>query len=134
MDGTWKQAVTAVEKQRPLVRNAAFVAQSVPSVMQAGKSYAVSITMRNTGTTNWGWEGYKLGSQVPADSTIWGTGRATLNTSPSEIVLPGQTKTFAFTVTAPSTPGTYPFQWRVLQEGVEWFGTASPLLQVSVVQ
>lgn len=130
--GRWKPAGGAVQQQRPIVRNAQFLSQSVPTVMQAGKTYSVSITMKNTGNTNWGWEGYKLGSQYPADNSRWGPARVLLNSNPSEIVLPGQSKTFSFNVTAPSTPGSYPFQWKMLQEGVAWFGANTPAVQVTV--
>jgi hypothetical protein len=35
---------------------------------------------------------------------------------------PGQNVTFNFNVTAPSTPGMYNFQWKMVQDFVEWFG------------
>ena len=130
--GNWKPVGSVIEQQRPVVRNAQFLSQSVPTTMSVGQSYRVSISFKNTGNTNWGWDGYKLGSQNPTDNMRWGTGRVLLNTSPSEIVLPGQTKTFSFNVTAPSTPGTYPFQWQMLQEGKAWFGDMTPVVQVKV--
>jgi hypothetical protein len=34
--------------------------------------------------------------------------------------------TFNFNITAPSAVGYYHFQWRMLQESVEWFGAATP--------
>jgi NTE family protein len=48
-------------------------------------------------------------------------------------VAPGQEATFPFTVSAPPPPGAL-FQWRALQEGVEWFGAISPGIQVSVAE
>jgi hypothetical protein len=131
VNGVWKAAGGVIGQQRPLTRNSEFVSQSVPATMQAGHVYPVSITLKNTGNTNWGSEGYKLGSQNPADNTRWGLARVLLNSNPSEIVLPGQTKTFTFNVTAPSPPGSYPFQWQVLQEGVAWFG-ATTSAQITV--
>ena len=115
----------------PPYNDAAYVSQSVPSPMCTGKSYSVSVTMRNTGTTTWTAAGnYRLGSQNPQDNTIWGTGRVFL--SGSDSIGPGASKTFAFTVTAPSTPGTYNFQWRMVQDGVEWFGGYTPNVAVTV--
>lgn len=38
----------------------------------------------------------------------------------------------SFTVTAPSTPGTYNFQWRMLQECIVWFGDLTPNVAVNV--
>jgi hypothetical protein len=112
------------------VSNAAFVRQSVPATMVTGQSYGVSVTMRNTGTSTWipsGSNRFRLGSQNPQDNTVWGSSRREL---PGE-VLPGAEVTFEFTVTAPS-PGTYYFQWRMLQELIAWFGAPSPAVAVNV--
>ncbi|MDO8682740.1 MAG: glycosyl hydrolase, partial [Armatimonadota bacterium] len=46
---------------------------------------------------------------------------------------PGQQKTFTFIVTAPSTAGTYNFQWRMVQDGVQWFGDLTPNVAVTVI-
>jgi Ig-like domain from next to BRCA1 gene len=107
----------------------AYIAQSVPTTMVAGLAYAVSVTMRNTGTDTWTQAGaYRLGSQNPQDNGTWGLGRVDVPTS----VGPGQQVTFNFSVTAPATPGTYNFQWRMLQEGVTWFGDFTPNQIVTV--
>ena len=114
--------------------NAAFVSQSVPTTMTAGQSYNVSVTMRNTGTNTWtSANNHMLGTQNPQDNTTWGNtalgfGRVSLPSS----VFPGSQVTFNFTVTAPSTPGTYNFQRRMLQHLVEWFGDFTPNVVVSV--
>ncbi len=47
-------------------------------------------------------------------------------------VAPGQQVTLNFTVTAPSTSGSYNFQWRMVHDGVVWFGDTSPNVLVSV--
>ena len=104
--------------------NAAFVSQNVPAGMAPGQTYAVSVTMQNTGTTTWTAAGaYRLGSQNPQDNTTWGTNRVSLPSGSS--VAPGANVTFSFNVTAPATKGTYNFQWRIVQDGVEWFGALS---------
>jgi len=71
-----------------------------------------------------------LGSQNPQDNWNWGNNRAYLSAGDS--IAPGQSKTFSFTITAPATPGTYNFQWRMLQEGIEWFGDYSQNRAISV--
>jgi hypothetical protein len=106
---------------------AQFVSQSVPSVMEAGQSYAVSVRMRNGGSTTWG-SGYFLGSQNPHDNFVWGMNRAALGAT----VAPGQERSITWTITAPATPGQYNFQWRVLREGVEWFGETTQNVPVQV--
>jgi hypothetical protein len=97
----------------------------------AGHIYPVSITMKNTGITTWtsaGSNPQRLGSQSPQDNTIWGLGRVNV----PQIVPPGTSATLNFTVTAPSTPGTRSFQWRMVQEGITWFGDFTPLIDYVV--
>jgi hypothetical protein len=112
------------------VNGATFETQSVPTTMVAGESYAVSVRMRNSGTTTWtSSDFYRLGSQNPQDNRTWGIGRVEL---PVASVAPGASTSFTFTVTAPAAPGTHNFQWRVLRENVEWFGDFSPNVAVTV--
>jgi subtilisin family serine protease len=106
-----------------------FVSQSVPTAMTGGEAYTVTIKMKNIGNTTWqAGTGYKLGSQNPQDNTRWGTSRAVL----TDPVPPGGTAVFTFTVWAPGKAGSYNFQWRMLREGVEWFGPSTPNLVISV--
>jgi hypothetical protein len=111
--------------------NAQFISQSVPSSMVGGQSYAVSVTMKNTGASAWtAEEGYRLGSQNPHDNSNWGANRVYMTSG--ESVAPGQSKTFYFSVKAPGSPGTYNFQWRMLRESVEWFGDTTTNVPVNV--
>lgn len=113
------------------LNNAQFISQSVPTSMVAGQRYPVSVTMKNTGTSTWtAANNYRLGSQNPQDNLRWGTGRVYL--SPSDSIKPGANKTFYFTITAPSTPGTYNFQWKMLRENVQWFGAYTTNTKITV--
>ncbi len=106
---------------------------NVPATMLPGETAAVSVTMQNTGNTTWDnnpSHPYSLGSQNPQDNTTWGLDRISVGGTP---VQPGETKTFTFSITAPSTPGNYNFQWRMVQDGVEWFGAPSTNAILSVV-
>ena len=106
--------------------NAAFVSQGVPTTMAPGSFYNVLVTMRNTGAGPWSFDTkHKLGSANPRDNTRWGFTRINLTNATANIVNPGEIQTFNFRVKAPTTPGTYNFQWQMLQELVGWFGTAS---------
>jgi hypothetical protein len=108
--------------------NAEFVSQTVRTTMYAGEGYAVSVTMRNTGNSTWPANSIiKLGSQNPQDNMTWGMSRVQLTQS----VPPGGQVTFNFTVSAPG-PGKWNFQWRMVQEGVEWFGALTPNVVVTV--
>lgn len=108
---------------------AQFISQSVKSVMTASEFTTVSITMKNTGTTTWKTgTNYWLGSQNPQDNMTWGMNRVVL---PNDVP-PGATVTFTFDVFAPAKSGTFNFQWRMVQDGVEWFGPLTPNVAVSV--
>lgn len=114
--------------------NAGFVSQQVPTALLAGSSYTVQVVMRNTGTQNWtaaGANPIRLGSINPTDNTIWGMHRVGLATG--ETVAPGATKTFNFIVRAPIAPGTYNFQWKMVEEGRAWFGAATANVSVRVI-
>ena len=113
-------------------QRAVCIGQSAPpSPALAGHSYPVSVTMMNTGITTWTFKGpnpQRLGSQNPQDNTVWGVSRVDV----PGIVPPGTAAAFMFTVTAPLTPGVRPFQWRMVQEGITWFGDFSPEIDDSV--
>ncbi len=115
----------------PTQNGATFVSQNVPAIMPVGSAQTVSVTMRNTGTSIWASAGgYRLGSRNPQNNTTWGRNRVELN--PGEVIFPNQTKTFTFTVVAPATPGTYNFQWQMVQDGVAWFGASSDTVVITV--
>jgi hypothetical protein len=102
-------------------RDAQVISSTFPTSMVAGQSYSVAIRMKNTGTNTWtAANSYRLGATGSAAS--FGVGRAYLPAGTS--VGPGQEYTFTFTVTAP-TAGTYSAGYRMLQEGVAWFGQTS---------
>lgn len=109
---------------------AAFVSQVVPATMIPGQSYSISVTFKNTGVGNWTTAShFSLGSQNPQDNNIWQTsGRIPL---PGDVV-PGSSVTFQFVAKAPSSSGTFNFQWRMVQDGVEWFGDFTPNLAIIV--
>ncbi|GDY23502.1 hypothetical protein LBMAG56_48490 [Verrucomicrobiota bacterium] len=112
-----------------LANDAWFIAQSVPATMVVGQLYDVTVTMRNNGANAWtAAELYRLSSQRPEENDTWGTSRVELEqTTPS-----GANATFRFTVTAPPAPGLYDFQWRMIQDGVAWFGEFSSNVVVQV--
>ncbi|MDO8470775.1 MAG: Ig-like domain-containing protein [bacterium] len=88
----------------------------------------VSVTMKNTGDTTWSkGAGYALGSQNPRDNNIWGGW-----TGLSRDVTPGDQFEFVRYTTTPSVPGTYNFQYQMVQDGVEWFGPQTPNVAVQV--
>ncbi len=105
--------------------DAQFISQSTPTI-NPGESFDFSITFKNTGTKTWtAGDLYRLGSQAPHDNTIW---QATNRIALPHDVAPGEEVTFTATLTAPSTEGVYVIQWRMVQDGVEWFGERSEII------
>ncbi len=109
------------------INKAHFIDQNVPSQMEAGKTYNVSLRMNNAGNTTWSpAAGYALGALN--DSTVWGSHRLAL---PGDIG-PGATAVINAQLRAPTTPGVYNFQWQMVQDGVEWFGVYTSNVAVTV--
>jgi RHS repeat-associated protein len=133
--GTFRTPVDALRPppppgEDPPYNDALFSSQSVPTTMTAGAVYTVTVNMVNNGTTTWtSAQSYKLGSRNPYDNVIWSGSRVAMAGN----VYPGQTAVFTFNVAAPSTAGSYNFQWAMVQDGVEWFGPASDNVVVNVV-
>jgi len=99
--------------------------------MQTGQRYDVSVTMQNTGETIWSRvQQYTLMAQSPQNNVTWGFNRVSL---PVDTIAPGQATTFGFQVIAPSSPGTYVFQWGMQREGYGSFGPGSAPVTVTVV-
>jgi len=113
-----------------LTNSAVFVSQIVPTTLAPGETTEVSITMKNNGTTIWTTDKFKLGSQNPQDNSNWGLLRVSLNNN--ETITQNEEKTFTFNITAPSTTGTYNFQWKMLEPGIAWFGGTSTNVQIQV--
>jgi hypothetical protein len=93
------------------------------------------VTMRNIGTAAWppdlgGGRQFRLGSQSPQDNSTWGLARVGV---PHEVEA-GSEVTFNFSITAPPSAGSYNFSWRMVQDEVEWFGSYSQTVVLSVGQ
>lgn len=109
--------------------NAQWIGHLIPSTMIAGKPYDVRVDMRNTGNVKWELGEVFLGTQNPQDNFIWGAHRVWL---PSRIE-PNQTAIMVFSVMAPSTPGVYNLQGRMVGDHGNWFGDYSPNVAVNVI-
>jgi hypothetical protein len=98
----------------------------IPSAMFAGASTTFTVTVQNTGTATWD-DNYRLGAvdDQAGDAfkfvnTMPDPGRVHL--SPGTTVSPGSTYTFSFPAIAPPTNQTYDVKFRMVHEGVNWFG------------
>lgn len=90
----------------------------------AGEKFTATVSIKNTGASTWNsGQGFFLGSQKPQDNLTWGLSRVPLPTNVvPPAVKPDKNAKFTISATAPARPGTYPFAWRMLQEGKTWFG------------
>lgn len=139
--GTGKQTITVnfiqftadVQKQATAqllvgvsvaANDAACVSLNAPASVQTGQSFAASITVRNTGLNTWQPQSvdpvtyYGL-TTWPWPPSVWGGNN--WNMVPASIA-PGQTASFNVTMVAPSSPGSQTLSYRMLQQGVGWFG------------
>ncbi len=110
------------------VNRAQFRWQTVPSSMTAGANYTVTVAMKNTGSEAWTSSGYVLYAANPVGTNRWGTVSAPVTST----VPVGSSHSFTFNVKAPSTPGTYNFQWQMRKSGLGQFGDASVNLPITV--
>lgn len=115
-------AITAPLPVSAAGNDASCLINTAPSSVAPGQTFFAQVDVTNTGSSVWtSGAGYNLGSQSPQDNTRWGTNRVALPLSP---FYSGWAYGFSGYAVAPTTPGTYEFAWRMVQDGVEWFGTS----------
>ncbi|MBI4580186.1 MAG: N-acetylmuramoyl-L-alanine amidase [Planctomycetes bacterium] len=102
------------------------VGDTIPSTMIQGQDYPVTVTFRNRGVVWSNGRSFRLGAVNDSDP-FTSFNRVNL----SGEVRPGSDHTFNFTMTAPSTPGQYTSDWRMVRDGVAWFG-ATLVRQITV--
>lgn len=118
-----------VFRQPPVALNAQYVSESLESAFGSGVAHNISVRMRNTGAETWIKGQVKLGSQVPQDNWTWGTNRFEL---PYDVA-PGVEVDIPMSITK-SGSGYYAWQWRMVKEGVAWFGDYTPYHVLAVIQ
>jgi hypothetical protein len=124
-DGDWTTFVQMLPAAPTPKNDASIVSHTIPKQMTPGSSHKVSITIQNTGTTTWSEaQNYRLGTVGDTDpfttSDYWNGNRIRLPASTT--VAPKQSVQFSFQMLAPAQPGTYLTDWRMVQDGKEWFG------------
>ena len=112
-----------------LCNDAEFISQNIPQQVCENDTFHVSVRYRNSGSTTWtNTDNYYLGSQNPQDNLFWGLNRVNL---PYDVA-PGDTVSFSFDIVTPDTLGTFPMQWRMVQDSVEWFGDYSDNVDLEI--
>ncbi|HEY8805423.1 MAG TPA: NBR1-Ig-like domain-containing protein, partial [Clostridium sp.] len=114
---TYSDSSFAINKAAVL--DSVIVSYNFPTTMLPGQSYPVKIVLKNTGSDNWtAAKNYKLAPLGYSDPFH----NYKLVLSSNDNILPGQTKTFTYTMKAPLTQGTYTTDWQMYKEGIVWFG------------
>ena len=93
------------------------VSHDIPSAMAPSETRTVHITYRNRGVLWNQPRGFRLGALGGSDPFT-----TTLSHAVSVETGPGDTYTFTFNLTAPSTPGTYLTDWQMQRAGYQYFG------------
>ena len=92
----------------------------IPSTMETGQEYEVSLSMINSGEASWIMKDQiYLGAVGDQDDFV---SPQSIRVHLTSNISPGETNTFAMTFKAPSETGLYTTQWRMLKEGHFWFG------------
>jgi hypothetical protein len=107
-------------KAFPAYQDAQIVSDTIPTLMYAGRTYQVSITVKNTGLASWtSARSYKLGAVGGSDPFA---SASVAMTSSAHVDYLG-THAFQLTMIAPYTLNTYLTDWRTLFGSATWFGT-----------
>jgi hypothetical protein len=99
--------------------DAQVVSTTLPDALVAGRTFQASVTVRNTGSSTWD-RSFRLGTVDDSDPLHSSTAREYMPQGTT--VAPGQSHTFQFSLRAPQQAGSYVTDWRMVHEGVRWFG------------
>jgi cysteine-rich repeat protein len=104
--------------------------QTIPTLMTVGSTQTFSVTMQNSGSSDWSGSAFQLYS-TSTPAALWTTVQSPLGAA--ETVAAGASKTFSFSVKAPAAPGTYTSSWRMRQApGVGFFGATAVTNNIQV--
>ncbi len=93
--------------------NGQFLGQTIPAAVQPGQQFTTVLRWLNTGTRAWNpASGFRIEYVSAPNNETWGLDRFT----PSAPIPPGGILETRFTATAPSIPGAYDFQWKLVQK------------------
>jgi hypothetical protein len=110
------------KKTNELKDDAIIVSQSIPGRMFAGHTYNLFVRLRNTGSTIWTPNYYKLALVKQGDDKLWDFKPLNVRSR----VERGSDVTFSFRIKTPSAPGHYRFELRMEANGKYFGETAGP--------
>ena len=115
---------TTVSKSVGIIcgNRAELVSQTLPPSLGCGQSYGATITMRNKGSTVWREStGHRLGITGTSDP-LTGPNEVRIELPAGVTVGREGEHTFQIPMTAPMSEGPQTTSWRMVEEGVEYFG------------
>jgi hypothetical protein len=96
--------------------------EAFPSEINCGESAVGYVIMENTGTATWTYaDGYKLGALNDQDP-LFDSGDVRVWLDEGDVVAPGERHSFEIALIGPESVGTKRTDWRMVHEGVHWFG------------
>lgn len=126
--------------QTTTVLNAQTLYADIPEKMSAGQTVDVEITVWNTGTNTWSYSSMDRWASLTGNELTWTNLNGGYSSAPNnqrvfmnsgQSIIPGQQKTFHFSITAPSSPGAYTFSARMVRDGAMFYGdTLTRTIQV----
>ncbi len=103
---------------------AAIVEAAFPRSLGCGARTTATVRVQNTGTSTWTvGAGYALGAVD--DSDPFYTSDSRVRWPAGESVAPGATRDFTIALTAPRMAGAFTTDWRMVRDGVRWFGAST---------
>jgi len=104
-------------------KDASAVSNNVPTNIFSGAVTSITVRMQNTGIDIWNSvDRYSLGGVGDGSGTAAQFGPTRIGITSGTNIASNQEYSFTFNITAPNTPGTYNLQYRMVQDGVAWFG------------
>jgi hypothetical protein len=130
---TTQKALSIIVSQPGIAYNSQFVSQTTPTSVTPGQTFNVNMKWLNTGTQTWNAPVFYMVSQNPALNYTWLGGQFNAVDLGQFTVPPGQQLNFTFGAIAPTTPGTYNFQWQLYKDnGTQFFGQMSTNVVIQV--
>jgi hypothetical protein len=85
---------------------------SIPDTVNVNGLISVAATLQNAGDQPWTLDTFFLGTRIPNEKRL----------SLPNAVRPNENVTFRWNEQASASPGSYTFDWQMVQERVAWFG------------
>ena len=116
---TASRAIVVINTPMP---DAAAISNTIPTSMVKGRTYSVTVTMKNTGNIPWSASDQ---FQLSAGGSAAQFSGASIYMPPGTTVMPNEQYTFKFTMVAPSTTGSYTVKYRMKWENDQSFGNSA---------